>query len=126
MLKDILLEDILDKEEDLIGYCQVLTNSTPIDETDVQDAIKNYLDTLEDYDVLKLCTRRGITISNDVLSILLVQNINSGELMELEDKTEATLKFIVEMLNNTKDVEDLKVKLSKMSNSDDLISSCFC
>jgi len=126
MLQNTLLEDILEKEEDLISYCQALTNVNPLDETDAQDTIKNHLDTLEDYDLLKLCNRRAITVSNDELVILLVQEINSGEFMCLETKTSTILKFIIEMLNTTRDIENLKTKLLEMSNSDNLISSCFC
>ena len=125
MLQDTLLEDILEKEEDLISYCQTLTNNNPLDENDAQDTIKNHLDTLKDYDLLKLCNKRDITVSNDELLILLVNEINSGEFINLETKTASTLKFIVEMLNTTKDIEDLKIKLLLTSNSDDLISSCF-
>lgn len=126
MLQNALLEDILEKEEDLISYCQTLTNVNPLDESDAQDTIKNHLDTLEDHDVLKLCTKRDISVSNNELSILLVQEINSGEFMELEHKTANALKLITEILNTTKDIEDLKVKLLEMSNDNDLIWSCFC
>lgn len=125
MLQDKVLEDILEKEEDLISYCQTLTNINPSDEDDAQDTIKNYLGDLELYELLQLANNRSIVISNDELAVLLILEINGGEFIELVPKTSNILKYFLEILNTTSDIEDLKSKIKEYSDNEELILSCF-
>jgi hypothetical protein len=68
--------------------------------------MKDYLDKLETYELLKICCKRDIKINNESLVMLFIQEMNSSEI-----NINSMLKFIVELLNSTNDIDDLKVKL---------------
>jgi len=108
-----LLNHILDEEEDLISYCEFLTNHSPIDEEDASDTITDYIKYgIEIEEVFNKMKARGLIFDYEIEEnegyFQLTTNLFSpiDILKEIEENDITNMEEFVSLMNEKEEETD--------------------